>query len=160
MGRDEAITLAVSGAVLMALAFAVSLASAGGRHDGGWGSSRTSPAVPCGTVSPSRSCGGVALWLALVAVFAAAALACAVGGPALPGVIARYVDGLWSQAGEMGVILGLATAMMLAGLATDAFEPGGRPASGSRSRPRRPWRRSGRGSPCSGRSPTRSSAAW
>jgi len=69
-------------------------------------------------------CGGVALWTALVAVFAAAALVCWVGKPVLPGVVVRYVDGLWHQARGMGVILGLSTAVMLAGLATDVFEPG------------------------------------
>lgn len=121
---NEAATLAASGAALMALAFAASLTlcawaerrGVGVLADFPGGALRHRVAVPL--------CGGVALWLALVAVFAAAALACAVGRPALPGVILRYVDGLWYQSRGMGVILGLSTAMMLAGLATDAFEPG------------------------------------
>lgn len=124
MTTSDVVTLAASGAALAALAFTLSVAlcswaerrGAGLLADFPGGSLRHRVAVPL--------CGGVALWLTLVAVFAAAALVCWVGRPVLPWIVVRYVNGLWYQAPGLGVILGLATAVMLAGLTTDVFEPG------------------------------------
>ena len=59
-------------------------------------------------------------------MFVSAALVCVFGRGVLPGVIVRYVDGLWYRSGELAVILGLSTLMMFAGLLTDLFEPGWR----------------------------------
>ena len=68
--------------------------------------------------------GGIAFWGSTVSVYLLAALVCAFGQPLLPGAIGRYVAGAWYRSGELGVILGLSTLMMLAGLLIDLFEPG------------------------------------
>jgi UDP-GlcNAc:undecaprenyl-phosphate GlcNAc-1-phosphate transferase len=68
----------------------------------------------------------VALWLSCLGAYSLATLVFVFGRTMLPTGIVRYIDGAWYRGGELAVILGLATLMMLAGLLTDLFEPGWR----------------------------------
>ena len=123
--RDEAILIG-AGVFLTGLAFASSLVLC--RLVQRWGSKilvdfpggvhRHRTAVPIS--------GGVVLWLSCLGIYSLAAAICVFGRPILPTGIVRYIDGIWYRAGELGVILALATLMMLAGLVTDLFEPGWR----------------------------------
>ena len=116
--------LAGTGLTLAGLAFALSAALCArvargpsfGLDDFPGGPLRHRIAVPLG--------GGLAVWLSTVAVLGLGALALKFGPPPLPGVIARYVDGLRYRSGEMALILGLATAVMIIGLVYDLFETG------------------------------------
>ena len=113
-----------TGLTLAGLAFALSAALCArvargpsfGLDDFPGGPLRHRVAVPLG--------GGLAVWLSTVAVLGLGALALKFGPPPLPGVIARYVDGLRYRSGEMALILGLATAVMFIGLFYDLFETG------------------------------------
>ena len=69
--------------------------------------------------APTPLGGGVAIWLTTVLVLALGALAIVLGRDTLPGSLAVHADGLWSRAGELALILGLATAVMAMGLADD-----------------------------------------
>ncbi len=69
--------------------------------------------------APTPLGGGVAIWLTTVIVLGLGALAISLGRDTLPGPLAVHADGLWSRAGELGLILGLATAVMAMGLADD-----------------------------------------
>jgi len=69
--------------------------------------------------APTPLGGGVAIWLAIVAVLGLAALALWVGARAMPQELALYVAGLWDRSGELLGILALATAVMLMGLFDD-----------------------------------------
>lgn len=129
-GGDTAMTettaLAGAGVVLASCAFALSAALCsrvrwwcpGDLNDYPPGSPTYPNAVPIG--------GGVALWLSSGGVLAAAAVVATWGRPWLPAAIARYLDGVWYRSGELGVIVGLSTAVMLAGLLADYLEPGWR----------------------------------
>lgn len=84
------------------------------------------PGGPLRHQTPVPISGGVAFWLGSLVVFGAAALVCAVGWSWLPDPVARYVDGMWYRAGELVVVLGLATIVLLAGLLADLFDLGWR----------------------------------
>ena len=71
--------------------------------------------------------GGVAIYLATLFVLAAGASICVFGRAALPEGIARYVDGLWYRSGELAVILGAATLILIVGYFTDLFDLGWKP---------------------------------
>lgn len=127
MTSQETVMLAAAGAALLGLSFALSLVSCA------W--ARRWPSVFFGEfvgvvrgrwVAVPQS-GGFAFWLAALAVFSSSALVCVFGRPFLPGVIARYVDGVWHRSGELGVILGLATLALPAGYVIDVFQLGWRP---------------------------------
>jgi UDP-GlcNAc:undecaprenyl-phosphate GlcNAc-1-phosphate transferase len=68
--------------------------------------------------------GGLVLWLTVVLTLAAAATFVVVARSWLPEAINRYVDGLWYRSGELVLVLGLATALMIAGLLADLFGGG------------------------------------
>jgi UDP-GlcNAc:undecaprenyl-phosphate GlcNAc-1-phosphate transferase len=70
--------------------------------------------------------GGAAFWASSLAVFGIVALVCALWRSWLPGVVAVHVDGLWHRSGELALILGLSTLILVAGLVTDLVEPGWR----------------------------------
>ncbi len=126
MRKEDAAALSVAGGVLAALAFALSVLLCskvrrwcpGGLSEFPGGSLGHREGVPIG--------GGLALWISSFAGFAVAAGVCTFGKGLLPESVGRYVDGLWYRSSELGTILGLATLVMLAGLATDLFEPGWR----------------------------------
>jgi UDP-GlcNAc:undecaprenyl-phosphate GlcNAc-1-phosphate transferase len=65
--------------------------------------------------------GGVAIWLTTVALLLCGTLALRLGGAELPPVLARYAAGLWLRAPELGMILGLASLIMVMGLIDDRF---------------------------------------
>jgi UDP-GlcNAc:undecaprenyl-phosphate GlcNAc-1-phosphate transferase len=65
--------------------------------------------------------GGVAIWLTTVLVLGLGAVVLALAGDRLPPALARHAAGLWSRAGELGTILGLATPVMVLGLVDDRF---------------------------------------
>jgi UDP-GlcNAc:undecaprenyl-phosphate GlcNAc-1-phosphate transferase len=121
--RDVAI-LAGTGLLLGGVAFALGAAVCGrvargssfGLVDFPGGPLRHRVAVPLG--------GGLVIWLSTVAVLGLGALAAQLGRPFLPGALARHVDGLWYRSGELALILGLATAVMIIGLVYDLFETG------------------------------------
>jgi UDP-GlcNAc:undecaprenyl-phosphate GlcNAc-1-phosphate transferase len=71
--------------------------------------------------APTPLAGGVAIWLTTVGVLALGASVLAVGRGGLPADLAKHVSGLWSRGGELGLILGLATLIMIMGLIDDRF---------------------------------------
>ena len=71
--------------------------------------------------------GGVAIWASMVAVLALGGLYLAAGAPGLPEELSRYVGGLKSRAWELGGLMGLATVIMLMGLADDRVGLGWKP---------------------------------
>ncbi len=77
--------------------------------------------------APTPMGGGVAIWLTLIATLGLAALAAWLGRPLAPGWLREYIDGAWSKAGSLALVLGLATAIMLMGLADDRFGLGWKP---------------------------------
>jgi UDP-GlcNAc:undecaprenyl-phosphate GlcNAc-1-phosphate transferase len=110
------------GAVLTGLAFGLSLAF-------GFLARRWAPRIglidrPGGHkahLAPTPLGGGVTIWLAVIAVLGLGALGLRLGAGALPGPLARYVPGLWSRAPELGLILALASVIMVMGLLDDRF---------------------------------------
>jgi UDP-GlcNAc:undecaprenyl-phosphate GlcNAc-1-phosphate transferase len=72
-----------------------------------------------GHKEPTPLGGGVAIWLTTVAVPALGALAVAAGRPWLPEPIARHAGGVLERSGELALILGLATLIMVMGLLDD-----------------------------------------
>jgi UDP-GlcNAc:undecaprenyl-phosphate/decaprenyl-phosphate GlcNAc-1-phosphate transferase len=70
--------------------------------------------------------GGVAIWMSTIAVLGIGALVLGFGQSLLPETIARHVDGLWYRAGELAIILGLASLVMVIGLVDDLFGLGWR----------------------------------
>ncbi len=68
---------------------------------------------------PTPLGGGVAIWLTVVSLLGAGALALGPGLPWLPPAIARDAGGAWERSGQLILILGLATAIMGMGLADD-----------------------------------------
>jgi len=126
MATTEAPILAGVGLALFALAFSLSL---------GLGSRARRwlpyfgvgfPGGPLGHKVPIPLSGGVVCWISTLAVFSAMALACTFGRPWFPDAVGRYIDGLWYRSGELAIILGLATLILIAGLVTDLCEPGWR----------------------------------
>jgi UDP-GlcNAc:undecaprenyl-phosphate/decaprenyl-phosphate GlcNAc-1-phosphate transferase len=126
-GAGEASMLALAGVGLFAASCALSLAL-GWRirhwwpgylsdYPGGMLHHRVS--VPLG--------GGFVFWFSSTAVFLAVAAGCVWGRAWLPGVIVRYVDGLWYRSGELAAILGVGSLVLAAGLGADLFELGWRP---------------------------------
>jgi len=63
--------------------------------------------------------GGVAIWLTVVLVLAACGAAVFLAGDRLPEAVARHASGLRERAAELGLILGLATVMMVMGFLDD-----------------------------------------
>jgi UDP-GlcNAc:undecaprenyl-phosphate GlcNAc-1-phosphate transferase len=75
---------------------------------------------------PVSLAGGISVWLSFILVIGLAALVLDQGRPLLPAAIARYVNGLWYRAGELAVILALATGALIVGLVNDLVELGWR----------------------------------
>src|SRR5690242_3859212 len=68
---------------------------------------------------PTPLGGGVAIWLTVVTVIGLGALTAWAARPWLPEAITRYASGAAARLGELGVILGLASAVMVMGLIDD-----------------------------------------
>jgi UDP-GlcNAc:undecaprenyl-phosphate/decaprenyl-phosphate GlcNAc-1-phosphate transferase len=71
--------------------------------------------------TPTPLGGGVAIWLTTVALTLAGTLVLGLEGAGLPGPLAKYAGGLWLRAPELGAILGLASLIMIMGLIDDRF---------------------------------------
>ena len=69
--------------------------------------------------APTPLGGGVAIWLTVVLMLAAGALALGPARSSLPGALAIHVEGARERGGELALILGLATVIMAMGLADD-----------------------------------------
>ena len=114
--------LASLGAALVALAFLLSLGLCGLAR---WWAPRWGlidrPGGHKGHQTPTPLGGGVAIWLTTITVLLAGALAVRLAGTALPPSVARYAAGLWLRAPELGLILGLASLIMVMGLIDDRF---------------------------------------
>lgn len=130
MTRDEAL-LAGVGLGLTALAFGLStglcalvrvLAPRLGFLD--------RPGGHKGHKAPTPLGGGVAIWLTTVSIPLLGMLAVEIGRSWLPPEIARYAAGVRAQSGELLLILGLATLIMLMGLVDDRRALGWKPRLG------------------------------
>ena len=69
--------------------------------------------------APTPLGGGVAIWLATVAVIGLGAAVAGFGRDMLPERLARHVGGFWFRSGELAEIFGLATVIMVMGLTDD-----------------------------------------
>jgi UDP-GlcNAc:undecaprenyl-phosphate/decaprenyl-phosphate GlcNAc-1-phosphate transferase len=69
--------------------------------------------------APTPMGGGVAIWLTVVSILGAGALAIGPGLPWLPAAVARLAGGAWERSGQLALILGLSTIIMAMGLADD-----------------------------------------
>lgn len=127
MVSKETAMLAAAAAVLLGFSFVLSLASCAWARRWPFAYFGEFVGVVRGRWIAVPQSGGFAFWLAALAVFSSAALVGVFGRAMLPGVIARYVDGVWYRSGEMGSILGLATLTLPAGYVIDIFELGWRP---------------------------------
>ncbi|HWE35250.1 MAG TPA: MraY family glycosyltransferase [Isosphaeraceae bacterium] len=115
-------TLLAVGAGLVAVAFAVSVAL-------GAAVRKVAPRVglvdrPGGRKAhkePTPLGGGVAIWLTVGLVLGLGALAVAIGRDRLPPELARHAEGLLGRGGKMATLYGLATMIMLMGLADDRY---------------------------------------
>jgi UDP-GlcNAc:undecaprenyl-phosphate GlcNAc-1-phosphate transferase len=76
--------------------------------------------------APTPLGGGFAIWLSLILVLGGVAAAAWFGRAYLPEELGPYVDGAWSRAGRLALLLGLATAIMTMGLLDDRFALGWR----------------------------------
>jgi UDP-GlcNAc:undecaprenyl-phosphate GlcNAc-1-phosphate transferase len=65
--------------------------------------------------------GGVAIWLTTALLLGTGALALRLAGGSLPEPLARHAAGLWSAAPLLGLIVGLASLIMVMGLIDDRF---------------------------------------
>jgi UDP-GlcNAc:undecaprenyl-phosphate GlcNAc-1-phosphate transferase len=119
---QESAVLASTAAAIVALAFVLSAslcallirtASRLGFLDRPGGHKAHERPIPLG--------GGIAIWLATVAMPILGTLVAIVGKPWLPEAIARNVGGLGLRSGELTLILSLATLIMLMGLCDDRF---------------------------------------
>src|SRR5438128_2405196 len=72
-----------------------------------------------GHKTPPPRGGGVAIWLTTVLVLGTGGLVLELGGASLPSALARYEGGLWSKAGPLALIFGMATLIMVMGLIDD-----------------------------------------
>jgi UDP-GlcNAc:undecaprenyl-phosphate GlcNAc-1-phosphate transferase len=125
---DAPATLALAALALAASAFAMSL---------GLGAAARSLAPRVGLVdrpggrkahrAPTPLGGGVAIWLSVVLVVGLAAALAALLAPALPVTWRPYLAGAWSRLPQLALLLGLATAIMLMGLADDRYGLGWKP---------------------------------
>ncbi len=68
--------------------------------------------------------GGLVLWLSVAGSLALSAVTFFLTRSVLPEAISRYVDGLWYRSGELLLILGLATLLLIAGTLADLFGGG------------------------------------
>jgi UDP-GlcNAc:undecaprenyl-phosphate GlcNAc-1-phosphate transferase len=75
---------------------------------------------------PVSLAGGPAIWLCTVAVIVLGGLNVTYGQSLLPTAIVRHVNGLWYRSGELAVILGVSSLVMLVGLVDDLFNVGWR----------------------------------
>jgi UDP-GlcNAc:undecaprenyl-phosphate GlcNAc-1-phosphate transferase len=75
---------------------------------------------------PVSLAGGISVWFSFIVVIGLAALVLEQGRLFLPEAIVRYVNGLWYRAGELAVILALATGVLVVGLVSDLAELGWR----------------------------------
>jgi UDP-GlcNAc:undecaprenyl-phosphate GlcNAc-1-phosphate transferase len=126
MAMRDAVILGVTGLGLAAVAFTISAALC----------ARTIRRPPVGLVDfPGGQmahrvavpvAGGLVVWLATSAVVGLGTLGLSFGRSLLPGPLAGYADGLWYRSGELALILGSATAVMVTGLVYDVFETGWR----------------------------------
>jgi len=80
-----------------------------------------------GHKQPTPLGGGVAIWLATMLVIATGAAVTVWGRAFLPQELSKHVSGLIDRRGEMALILGLATLIMLMGLLDDRFTLNWRP---------------------------------
>jgi UDP-GlcNAc:undecaprenyl-phosphate GlcNAc-1-phosphate transferase len=120
-GRAE-VLLAGLGVALTVLAFVVSAALCGLVRL--WGPRLglvDRPGGHKGHKVPTPLGGGVAIWLTTVGVLGAGALLLRLVGPGLPEALALHASGLWSRAPELGLILTLASVLMVMGLLDDVF---------------------------------------
>ena len=69
--------------------------------------------------APTPLAGGVAIWLTVVLMLAAGALALGPGRAMLPEALAVHAEGARERGGQLALILGLATLIMAMGLADD-----------------------------------------
>ena len=75
---------------------------------------------------PVSLAGGISVWFSFILVIGLAALVLEQGRQYLPVAIVRYVNGLWYRAGELAVILALASGVLVVGLVSDLAELGWR----------------------------------
>ncbi len=76
--------------------------------------------------APTPLAGGVAIWATTISVLAASAVGLWLGRSLLPESIAVHASGLWSKGGTLLLLMGLATIIMLMGLADDRWGLGWR----------------------------------
>jgi UDP-GlcNAc:undecaprenyl-phosphate/decaprenyl-phosphate GlcNAc-1-phosphate transferase len=69
--------------------------------------------------APTPLAGGVAIWLTVVLMLASGAVALGPGNYWLPEALAVHTGGAWERSGELALILGLATVIMVMGLVDD-----------------------------------------
>ena len=113
-------TLAVVGVVLVAFSFAWSaLLCALARRWAPRFGLVDRPGGHKGHARPTPLGGGVALWLTMAIGLGLGMLAAGVARPALPVALAKHVGGIELRAGELGLIFGLATVVMVMGLIDD-----------------------------------------
>ncbi len=115
-------TFALVGSALVALSFGL-----------GWGLSQAARSIaprfglvdhPGGRKAHRAAtplAGGVAVWLTTVLVLGSGALAIGPGRGLLPESLAIHVGGMRDRSGELGLIMALATLIMMMGLADDRF---------------------------------------
>ncbi len=85
-----------------------------------------SPGGHKGHKKPTPLGGGVAIWLATLAVIGLGFLVADVDRGLLPSAILKHLGGIHERSGELARILGLATAVMVMGLVDDRFALGWR----------------------------------
>jgi UDP-GlcNAc:undecaprenyl-phosphate GlcNAc-1-phosphate transferase len=118
---DQAVLAAIA-AALAALAFVLSAALCGlVRLSAPWFGLIDRPGGHKAHSRPTPLGGGVAIWLTSVLLLAAGALGLWLRAGALPAALARHTAGLWSVAPELGLILALASLIMVMGLVDDRF---------------------------------------
>ena len=127
MGRDEAIFAGAGlGALLIAFGLSAGLSALARRWAPRVGLV-DQPGGHKGHRTPTPLGGGVAIWLTTVSVVGLGILLIGFGHDLLPAALARHAGGLWEKLGELELILGLATAIMVMGLLDDRFTLGWRP---------------------------------
>lgn len=122
MGTSATDTMlfAVVGVLIAGLAFVVGVFVCElARRWGPWFGLVDFPGGALGNRKGVSRAGGIAVWLATVAVLGAGAWALVVGRPWLPVALGRHVDGLLYRAGELAIILALSTGALLLGLLSD-----------------------------------------
>ena len=74
--------------------------------------------------APTPLGGGVAIWLAVGLVLLSGAIAIRFGRGQLAPSVAVYAEGAWDRAGELAILFGLASAIMVLGLLDDRYRLG------------------------------------